>query len=44
VERTMTLSLNPILAVLFRFFVYPFIGSPSMNKSLARLKEKLERQ
>jgi uncharacterized protein YndB with AHSA1/START domain len=42
VERTITLSLNPILAILFRFFVYPFVGSPSMDKSLARLKEKLE--
>jgi hypothetical protein len=42
IERAMTLSLNPVVAFLFRFFVYPFVGSPSMNKSLARLKEKLE--
>ena len=42
VERTMTLSLNPIAAFLFRLFVYPFVGSPSMDRSLARLKEKLE--
>lgn len=42
IERTMTLSLHPIVALLFRFFVYPLIGSPSMNKSLARLKSRLE--
>ena len=42
VKRTMTLSLNPIVAFLFRFFIYPFIGSPSMDKSLALLKAKLE--
>jgi uncharacterized protein YndB with AHSA1/START domain len=41
-ERTMTVNLNPIVAFLFRFFIYPFIGRPSMNKSLAMLKEKLE--
>jgi hypothetical protein len=40
--RTMTLSLNPIIAFLFRFFIYPLIGSPSMDKSLAMLKAKLE--
>ena len=42
IERAMTLSLNPIVAFLFRFLIYPFVGRPSMNKSLARLKEKLE--
>jgi hypothetical protein len=42
IRRDMTLSLHPILAFLFRFFVYPLIGSPSMNKSLAALKVKLE--
>jgi len=42
IKRTMTLSLNPILAFLFRFFIYPLIGSPSMEKSLAALKTKLE--
>jgi uncharacterized protein YndB with AHSA1/START domain len=43
VERLMALSLNPIVAFLFRFFVYPLIGSPAMNKSLALLKVKLEK-
>ena len=42
VERTMTLSLNPIVAILFRLIVYPLIGRPSMEKALAKLKEKLE--
>jgi uncharacterized protein YndB with AHSA1/START domain len=43
VERVMALSLNPIVAVLFRFFIYPLIGSPAMDKSLALLKAKLEK-
>jgi uncharacterized protein YndB with AHSA1/START domain len=42
IERAMTVSLNPIVALAFRFLIYPFVGRPSMNKSLARLKEKLE--
>ncbi|RPI91723.1 MAG: SRPBCC family protein [Chloroflexi bacterium] len=42
IKRVMTLSLNPILAFLFRFLIYPLIGSPAMDKSLALLKAKLE--
>jgi uncharacterized protein YndB with AHSA1/START domain len=42
IQRMMTLSLNPIVAFLFRLFVYPLIGSPSMEKSLRLLKSKLE--
>ncbi len=42
VTRTMTVNLNPILAFAFRIFIYPLIGNPSMNKSMARLKAKLE--
>jgi hypothetical protein len=42
IERAMTLSLNLVVAFLFGLFVYPLVGSPSMNKSLAKLKEKLE--
>jgi len=42
ISRVMTVSLNPIAAFLFHFFIYPLIGSPSMNKSLAKLKAKLE--
>lgn len=44
IQRTMTLSLNPVVAFLFRFFIYPFIGSPSMDKSMAALKRKLEKE
>lgn len=43
VTRTMTMSLNPAAAFLFRFF-YPLIGGPSMDKSLAKLKQKLEQK
>ena len=43
IKRIMTLSLNPIVAFFFRFFIYPLIGSPSMDKSLAALKTKLEK-
>jgi hypothetical protein len=42
ITRTMTLALNPIIAFLFRFFIYPLIGSPSMDKSLMKLKIRLE--
>ena len=42
IRRIMTVDLNPIVALGFRFFVYPLIGRPSMNKSMGRLKEKLE--
>jgi uncharacterized protein YndB with AHSA1/START domain len=42
IKRTMTVNLNPIVAFGFRFVVYPLIGSPSMEKSMASLKAKLE--
>jgi uncharacterized protein YndB with AHSA1/START domain len=42
IRRIMTVDLNPIVAIGFRFLVYPLIGRPSMNKAMARLKEKLE--
>jgi len=42
--RTMTVALNPIMAFLFRTFIYPLIGRPAMNKSLAALKMKLEQK
>ncbi len=42
IERAMTVSLNPIVALGFRFLIYPFVGRPSMDKSFAGLKEKLE--
>jgi hypothetical protein len=42
IRRDMVLELNPIIALLFRFLVYPRIGHPSMLKSFADLKTKLE--
>lgn len=43
VIRTMTVDLNPILALLFRVFIYPLVGKPSMDKSMAALKKQLEK-
>ena len=42
ITRTMTVNLNPIVAFLFRFFIYPLIGRPAMDKSLTALKARLE--
>jgi hypothetical protein len=42
IKRTMTVNLNPIVALVFRFFVYPLIGGPSMEKSMRALKARLE--
>ena len=42
IKREMTLSLHPFVAVLFSFLIYPLVGHPSMEKSLALLKKKLE--
>ena len=44
VTRTMTVNLYPIVAFTFRLFVYPLIGSPSMERSMRALKAKLEGQ
>lgn len=44
IVRTMTVNLNPILALLYRFCVYPLVGNPSMNKSMATLKTRLEQK
>ena len=42
ITRAMTVNLNPFVAFGFRFFVYPLIGRPSMNRAMAGLKAKLE--
>ena len=42
ITRTMTVNLNPFVAFAFRFFIYPLIGRPSMNRAMAGLKAKLE--
>lgn len=42
ITRSMTLSLNPMIAMLFSTLVYPFVGRPSTRRSLLGLKTKLE--
>jgi uncharacterized protein YndB with AHSA1/START domain len=42
ITRIMTVNLNPFVAFAFRFFIYPFVGKPSMNRAMAGLKAKLE--
>lgn len=42
ITRTMTMGMNPVMALLFNIFVYPLISRPSMNKSMAALKMRLE--
>ncbi len=42
ITRTMVVNLNPVVALFFRFLIYPAIGQPSMRKSFADLKKRLE--
>lgn len=42
ITRSMTVQLNPVVALIFSLFIYPFVGRPSMNKSFAMLKTKLD--
>lgn len=42
ITRSMTVDVNPVIAFFFRFLVYPLIGSPSMERSFAALKDRLE--
>jgi hypothetical protein len=42
IMRTMTVTLNPFVAFFFRTLIYPLIGRPAMNRSMAALKVKLE--
>jgi hypothetical protein len=39
----MTLALHPIVAFIFQYFIYPWIGAPSMDKSLELLRARLEK-
>ena len=43
-ERTVTVTLPPIRAFVFRTFIQPLIGKPMMDKALAALKAKLEQR
>jgi len=42
ITRAMTVEMNPVMAFIFQLFIYPLIGGPSMNRSMAALKVKLE--
>lgn len=42
ITRTMVVTLNPVIALFFRWLIYPSIGQPSMRKSFADLKNRLE--
>ena len=41
-SRTFTVNLPPLVAFGFSTFIFPFVGKPSMEKSHAMLKSKLE--
>src|SRR3990172_3579837 len=43
-ERTVTVTLPPVRAFVFRTFIQPLIGKPMMDKALAALKAKLEQR
>jgi uncharacterized protein YndB with AHSA1/START domain len=42
IERTVTMSLNPVMAFVFRFMIYPFIGKPMMDKAFTALETKFK--
>lgn len=42
IERTVTLTMAPLMAFAFRTAILPLIGKPSMEKALTALKTKLE--
>jgi len=42
IQRTVTMSMNPLMAFAFRFMIYPFLGKPMMDKAFAALKRNLE--
>ena len=41
-ERTVSMTMNPIMALAFKLIIRPMIGKPMMDKSFDRLKERLE--
>lgn len=42
ITRTITLNLNPLVALAFRIAVYPLIGGPANQKAFEKLKANLE--
>ena len=43
-ERMVTVNLPPLVALAFRTIIHPLVGKPSMAKSFAVLKSKLEQK
>jgi uncharacterized protein YndB with AHSA1/START domain len=43
-ERTVTVTMPPVRAFLFRTFIRPLVGKPMMDKALAALKAKMEQR
>jgi uncharacterized protein YndB with AHSA1/START domain len=41
-ERTLSMTMKPLMAFAFKLFIRPLIGQPMMDKAFARLKERLE--
>ena len=44
VERMVTVTLSPVMALVFRAFIRPLIGKPMEDRSLKALKARLEQQ
>ena len=44
IVRTMTVNLNPLLSFLYSSLLYPLVGRPSMDNSMAALKTRLEQE
>lgn len=42
ITRKMTVEMNSVMVFLFNTFVYPLVGGPAMERSMATLKMKLE--
>ena len=42
-QRTVTLSMSPIKAFMFRALILPLVARPLMDKALTALKKKMER-
>lgn len=43
-ERSVTITLAPVRAFLFRAFIRPLVGQPMMDKALAALKARLDQR
>ena len=43
IQRTVTLSLAPVTAFMFRLFINPLVGKPLMDRALSALQANLEK-